>query len=410
MRYHHDISGGFTKTGVSEATFRTAMEKAGAASIDAALAPHAAALIDHAGHDTILTTAQNIRNKFSNLVILGTGGSALCGHALTGIRELEYHYHRKGTRLHFMDNVDPHGFRCLFDTVKPEETFFLVVSKSGGTLETLAQFNLCLQQAQKTINTPLLKYHFLCISDPKTSALRNIAAKFDIPVVEHVAEIGGRFAIFTNVGLLPAAVAGLDIAAVCKGALEVFANRQAPLEGAVLQTLWMKHGMRNSVLMPYLDRLWHFTSWVRQVWAESLGKGGNGSTPIRAAGTLDQHSQMQLYLDGPRDKFFTLFGLSQHESGDPAIRQAHELDYISGKTLGDVLNASWQGTKQTLIKNAIPTRNITIDALDEATLGALSAHFMLETMFSAELLGINAFDQPAVEEGKVLARAALKGA
>ena len=179
--------------------------------------------------------------------------------------------------------------------------------------------------------------------------------------------------------------------------------------------------------MPYADRLLPMICWLRQVWAESLGKGGHGSTPVRAAGTLDQHSQLQLYLDGPRDKLFTFFALKKchpersegsHAAGDPSafglrmtapfLQQDPSLRYMYGRTLEDIIEASERATRETVVKNGRPVRSITLDRLDEKTLGALAAHFMLETVIAARMLNVNPFDQPAVEEGKALTRKYLQ--
>lgn len=159
--------------------------------------------------------------------------------------------------------------------------------------------------------------------------------------------------------------------------------------------------------MPYVDRLANFGLWFQQLWAESLGKNGTGSTPIRAMGTRDQHSQMQLYLDGPRDKLFTLMTLDVAGEGrliSNALVKEPQLAYLQRRRMGDLLDAEQRATAQTLVNNGCPMREFQLERLDEEVMGALLMHFMLETIISAGLLGVNAFDQPAVEEGKVLAR------
>jgi len=159
--------------------------------------------------------------------------------------------------------------------------------------------------------------------------------------------------------------------------------------------------------MPYVDRLAYFGLWFRQLWAESLGKDGKGTTPIRAMGTVDQHSQLQLYLAGPRDKLFTLVTLDAAGSGgtvSAAFAEQPALGYLAGRTMGDLLDAEQRATAASLVRQGRPTRILHLARLDEASLGALLMHFMLETIIAADLLGVDAFDQPAVEEGKVLAR------
>ena len=168
-----------------------------------------------------------------------------------------------------------------------------------------------------------------------------------------------------------------------------------------------ERGLANTVLMPYCDRLDAFALWYRQLWAESLGKDGAGTTPIRALGPVDQHSQLQLYLDGPRDKMFTLVTLDCAGDGpriDAALADDPALQYLGGRTMGDLLDAEQRATAESLARRGRPARRFHLDRLDETTLGALLMHFMLETIIAADLLGVDAFDQPAVEQGKVLAR------
>jgi glucose-6-phosphate isomerase len=209
---------------------------------------------------------------------------------------------------------------------------------------------------------------------------------------------------------------GLDVAALRAGAGEVLEatlgasepRASAPAIGAAINVgLSEARGINTTVVMPYLDRLAHFGLWFRQLWAESLGKDGKGTTPVRAMGTVDQHSQLQLYLSGPADKMFTVVTSDVAGTGatvSPQLASDPSLAYVAGKRMGDLLDAEQRATAQTLIRNGRPTRLIHVPRLDEKSLGALLMHFMLETIIAADLLGINAFDQPAVEEGKVLAR------
>ena len=167
-----------------------------------------------------------------------------------------------------------------------------------------------------------------------------------------------------------------------------------------------------AVLMPYADALAPFGSWFRQLWAESLGKGGSGTTPITALGAVDQHSQLQLYLDGPPDKFYTLILLDRDGTGewvDPRTAGDRELGYLAGRTMGDLFAAEQEATVETLARHARPVRVLRLTRLDERAMGALFMHFMLETIIAAELAGVDPFDQPAVEEGKRLARDRLAG-
>ena len=185
----------------------------------------------------------------------------------------------------------------------------------------------------------------------------------------------------------------------------------APAVGAVLAVgLAQYNGITASVLMPYLDRLENFAKWYRQLWAESLGKDGKGTTPINALGTIDQHSQLQLYLDGPKDKFFTLIISEVIQKGGllpKDLISLPELEFLAGRGIGDLMAAEQQATIETLVAHNCPTRVLEIRNLDEYTLGALMMHFMLETIIAGHLMGVNPFGQPAVDEGKKLAQKIL---
>ncbi len=232
----------------------------------------------------------------------------------------------------------------------------------------------------------------------------------------HDPALGGRFSVFSVVGLLPAAIAGADPAALREGAAEVLdsslvpdhPDTAQPAVGAALQVgLLNERLVTQSVLMPYMDRLREFTLWYRQLWAESLGKEGGGTTPIAALGTVDQHSQLQLYLDGPADKLFTIVHSRTHNEGpriasDLAGKEA--LGYLAGRTMGDLMDAEARATIETLIAHGRPVREIEVRRLDARTLGGLLMHYMLETVIAAHLLGVDPYVQPAVEEGKRLAR------
>jgi glucose-6-phosphate isomerase len=362
----------------------------------------------------------------SDIVILGTGGSSLSGqtlaqlafYAVPGVGAL-----RAAPRLHFIDNLDPVSFETMLAKLPLATTHFVAISKSGGTAETLMQTIACLSALKKSGLEA--RTSFLGISEParlaKRNGLRDLLVKHQVPMLDHDPNVGGRFSALTNVGLLPAAVFGLDIAAIRKGAASALAPvlakkpaAQVPAAtGAALAVaLAESKGKSIGVMMAYADRLERFTRWYVQLWAESLGKNGKGTTPVAAIGPVDQHSQVQLYLGGPRDKLFTIVsvagaGLGPRMDGELASL-AGEPDF-AGKTVGDLVAAEARATAETLAKNGCPVRRIELAKLDEVSLGELLMHFMLETIIAAHLLGLDAFDQPAVEEGKVLAKKYLTG-
>jgi glucose-6-phosphate isomerase len=357
----------------------------------------------------------------SDIVFLGTGGSSLggqalaqlAGHAVPGIGLL-----RDGPRLHFMDNLDPETYRALLERLPLAQTRFVAVSKSGGTGETLMQVMAALDAVKRARLEAQIPALFLGLSEPardgKPNGLRALLGAHKVALLEHHSGVGGRFSVLTNVGLLPAAAVGLDIAAIRAGAAAALApvlDQRAPSEvpAAVGAALSVALGRRKpiAVMLAYADRLERFTRWFVQLWAESLGKDRKGTTPIAALGPVDQHSQLQLFIAGPRDKLFTIVtvgsaGRGPRISADLA-RLAGEPDF-AGKTLGDLVAAQGRATTETLARNGCPVRTFRLERLDETSLGELLMHFMLETIIAARLIGVDPFDQPAVEEGKVLAK------
>ena len=367
----------------------------------------------------ILGYARLLRENTTDIVFLGTGGSSLGGQTLAqlaGYAVPALGALRKPT-LHFIDNLDPSTFSGMLEQLPLATTRFVSISKSGGTAETLMQTAAAL--AALAGRNP--HDHFLGISEAakagKANGLRDLLSPHDIPMLEHDPGVGGRFSVLSNVGLLPAAVCGLDIGAIRSGAATALApvldgKKPDDVPAAVGAALNIAVGKPIAVMMAYADRLEKFTKWYVQLWAESLGKDGKGTTPIAALGPVDQHSQLQLYIAGPRDKLFTIVTVGASGRG-PRIdmelaKRAHEPG-LGGKTIGDLIAAQGRATAETLAKNGCPVRTIYIDTLDEAALGELLMHFMLETIIAAHLLNVDPYDQPAVEEGKVLAKKYLAG-
>lgn len=364
--------------------------------------------------------AATLMETCSHVVVLGTGGSSLGGQTLNALVDRGFGPPAGRPQLIFLDNVDPDSFSALFTSVDLSRLGVIAISKSGGTAETLCQFAILLHALLREVDEARLAARVAVVTEPKDSPLKALAARFRLPVLDHDTGVGGRFSVLTNVGLLPACLAGLDLEALRGGAAAVLdatlsgatAEGAAPAVGAAVSIgLQRANGVTQTVLMPYLDRLAHFGLWYRQIWAESLGKDGKGTTPIRAMGTVDQHSQLQLYLAGPWDKMFSVLRMDTQSEGrrvDPDLLDDPRLNYLAGRRMGDLLDAEARATADTLIRNGRPTRQILIDTLDEETLGGLFMHFMLETILAAHLLEVDPFDQPAVEEGKVLAREYLE--
>lgn len=352
--------------------------------------------------------ADRLRETCSDILIIGTGGSSLGARTLCALQTTSE------PSLHFLENVDPHGVDALLARLTPEKTGTLFVSKSGGTLETIALTMVVQSWLLKHSGPRALSHRSFAIVERGDNPLYRLTQRYDIPVIAHDPYVGGRYSVFSSVGLLPAIIAGLDPIAIREGAQDLIAKSLAtpesasPVEGAALAAaLADEHDISISVLMPYRDRLSDLALWYRQLWAESLGKNGRGTTPVQASGTVDQHSQLQLYLDGPADKLITL--VTSPAAGDgmiipPAFARNAGLDHLSGRCVGDLLDASSDATAKALTDKGRPLREIRIPRLDEFALGGLMMHFILETLLTAHLWKVDPFGQPAVESGKVLAR------
>lgn len=362
--------------------------------------------------------AQRYR-RFSDVLILGTGGSSLGGRALYEMAATESD--AGAPTLHIITNVDPFVFDRLISRLDFGKTGVIVISKSGGTTETMMQFLAVLPRLRAQIGDAALAEHVTLITEPDPRPLRALGERFGLPVLDHDPAVGGRYSVLSLVGMLPTMIAGLDAAAVRAGAeallsraLDPTARPQdlAPALGAAVSVgLHRRRGVGASVMLAYSDRLGSLARWYRQLWAESLGKQGQGTTPIYGTGPVDQHSQLQLWLDGPADKMFTVLGGPKEAVGaglDPDLVIDPALSYMAGRTLGDLMDASRRATAETLAARGRPVRLIEMQRIDEAAMGALMMHFMLETVLAADLMGVDPFDQPAVEQGKVLIRRYLQ--
>ena len=344
------------------------------------------------------------RTRYRRLVVLGTGGANLGGQALAATGS-------ERDRLLFLDNGDGDRLDRVLSGPDLDSTGFLVISKSGATAETLAQALLVLDSAGSEAVT--------VVTQPGDSPARRLAARFGLPLLDHDPALGGRYSALSLVGLLPALFAGADGEAARAGAHTVLSEaleapspaRSAPAVGAALAVATMQAWPAASmVLMPYGPNLHALGLWYRQLWAESLGKDGRGSTPILAPGPVDQHSQLQLFLDGPGGNLFTIL-----EAPDPTPRRvdaalAEEVGagYLGGRTMGELIAAQARATAAMLTDAGRPVRRLSLPAADARALGGLMMHFMLETVVAAHLLGVDPFDQPAVEQGKVLVRRDLE--
>ncbi|WCL55136.1 hypothetical protein [Gimibacter soli] len=375
-----------------------------------ALPPFARRTGEDQDHAAIEALAHEIQRGFKELVVLGTGGSSLGAQAALAIARYRP---STGVTVHTPDSLCPFEMDRLFATLDPNETHVLSISKSGTTAETLAQLLAFRAWLEPQTKRPL-KDHFSFITEPKPSALRAYGEALGSHIVEHPLDVGGRFSVLTTVGMVPVAAAGLSVKGFRHGAHEIYKavgsvpeTTAAVIGAALTHTLAEHRGVTQVLLMAYADALRAFTRWHGQLWAESLGKDGKGTTPIRAVGPVDQHSQLQLFLDGPDDKFSTFIVVPSYGKGprlDPKAAKDNGLDYMAGRTIGDTVTCQARATQDALRARGRIIRQLTINALDEENIGALFMSFMLETVVMAHLMGVDAFDQPAVEESKILTR------
>ena len=358
--------------------------------------------------------AERLRADFARVIVMATGGASLGGQCLTALAA-----DPGGTPLAFLDSLDGGALDSALDPALIGATAFLVISKSGATAETAAQALAALAALREAGLRPAR--HMLVVTEPGARPLRALAEAHGVPVLDHPPGLGGRYSVLSVTGALPAMIAGLDVAAIRAGAaaalhaaLETPApERCEPCLGAALHLALTRHlGISHSVVMPYAARLERLGAWTAQLWAESLGKEGRGTTPLAALGPRDQHSLLQLFLDGPRDKLFTLIVAERGDQGpriDPGLADGAGLGYIGAHTIGEIVGCEARATAETLARRGRPVRRFDIRCIDEHSLGALLMHFMLETVITAWTSGVDPFDQPAVEEGKALTRAALEG-
>ena len=370
----------------------------------------------------IQKTAQKIRAEYEYFVVLGIGGSALGPIAVQqALTHLHYNdlprEKRGGPKFYVEDNVDPERMAALLDVIEPDKTMFNVVTKSGATSETMTQY-LIVADLLKIKYGKKLSDHIVATTDEKKGNLVKLVREEGFQSYVIPDGVGGRFSELCPVGLLPAAVLGVDIAALLDGARAMDElcrqpdfRRNPALMAAALAFVTMKRGKNISVMMPYADSLKYMADWYCQLWAESLGKAtdndGNpvyaGQTPVKSLGVTDQHSQVQLYTEGPFDKVVTFLGVEQYRTtfaipeGCADIPDVH---FLSGHTMNELITAERLATEYALLKAKRPSATILLPEVNAFYLGELLYFFEMQTAYAGELLHINTYNQPGVEEGK----------
>ena len=353
-------------------------------------------------NSTIVQTTEFIKNK-KKFVVFGTGGSNLGARALinTSIKQSE--------NILFFDNIDPLFFQNQVVALDIETTGFIVISKSGTTPETLSQLGCLINIANEKNILNIFYKNTMCITESKDSPLFNIAKKNNCLLLEHKNNIGGRYSVFSNVGMVPAILAGLDVKKIHQGVISVLNQNDFIdlFKFAQIFKFCKSNNFSSNVLMTYSDGLNYFGKWYLQLWAESIGKKNRGVTVLHATGTTDQHSQLQLYLDGPKDKFFTFIKSNYKSKGlniNSQIMKAESVDYLVDKKMGDLMHAEQDATIDTFRLNNYKFREILIDIIDEESIGTLMANSMIETIAACVYFDVDPFDQPAVEQGKKLTK------
>ncbi len=353
-----------------------------------------------------------------DIVIFGTGGSSLGAQAISQAMMLT-RSEKTLPRIHFFDNLETPWMERTLAKMDPRHTRYLVISKSGSTPEVLFQLIHALDSLKRAGLGDRANRHIVVLTEPTPETdnpLRAIAALHDLMVVDHHPGIGGRYSVLSSVGSLPAMLFGMDPMRIREGAASVLQpllggrdlDEVHPAKAAFTYLALEKRQPINSVvMMPYSSRLRLLAAWFQQLWAESLGKNGQGSQPVTAIGPVDQHSQLQLYLDGPDDKLYTIIMLNTRGRGlrmPKGYAHLPKLELLAGRTIGDMTDCQQRATAETLASRGRPVRTFFLDKVDERTLGALFMHFMLETILVGYMKGINPFDQPAVELSKNLTR------
>lgn len=322
--------------------------------------------------------------RYQHYIVLGIGGSSLSGQAIKCMS--------RSDKITFLDNICPNEF-CEQINVPLDETGIIVISKSGETIETLAQLDIVLQRSSDKAK----QKNFLVITENKPSTLKRICDDYQMLFVDHPSDIGGRFSVFSPVGLLPAYIMGVDLSIMKQGAIDAIKSKEY-IEGSLFST---NDKYLNQVFFTYSSRLKKFGEWIAQLYAESSGKDETGITPLLAIGTTDQHSQLQLYLGGPKDKAYTFFiedskHLQKFSNNLP-------IETLHGHTLNDLFLAEAYATVEAIKQNGSHVRIFECGNITAYELGWLFMHFMLEIIYSCNRLKVDPFGQPHVEIGKKLA-------
>lgn len=372
--------------------------------------------------EEILETAKAVRKNFKYFVVLGIGGSALGPIAVfQALKHLHYNdlpdRKRGGPKFYVEDNVDPERMSALFDVIEPEKTMFNVITKSGSTSETMSQYLIIWNMLKEKFGVDA-KNHMIATTSQNSGNLIKIAKAEGLKTFFIPDSVGGRFSELCPVGLLPAAVLGINIKNMLKGAAymdkicsKADYKKNPAMAFAILQYLAINQGKNISVMMPYADGLRYMADWYCQLWAESLGKAVKkdgspaftGQTPVKSLGVTDQHSQVQLYTEGPFDKVVTFLAVDEYRKEVVIPNGCEEfpnVNFLCGHTMNELISTEMKATEYALTKKQRLNNTIYLPELNEFTLGELMFMLELATAYIGEMFGIDTYNQPGVEEGK----------
>lgn len=367
--------------------------------------------------------AAHVRKKADALVVFGIGGSALGTKAVAwSLLHLNHNHLKrrrrdKAPKIYVEDNIDPEGLNALLEIIDLKKTYFNFVSKSGETCETLSQFLLIYNYLKKELGKKKAKERIIITTSVGSGSLYDVALKEGFKIFNIPKGVGGRFSVLSTVGLVPLAIVGIDIRMLLKGAAEMDASVSNPdiyknpaLFAAYAHYKGMKNGKNISVMMPYSEALKFISDFYAQLWAESLGKALSndgqtinvGQTPVKALGVIDQHSQIQLYTEGPFDKIVTILAVEEFRDGleVPTDTEISDFAYLKGHTFSNIMHAERKATAYALTKAKRCNYTIYLPCVCEYTIGELLTYFMYQTTFAAAMINVNPFNQPGVEEGK----------
>ncbi|MEG0743089.1 MAG: glucose-6-phosphate isomerase [Clostridia bacterium] len=375
-------------------------------------------------------TAEHVRKEFDAFVVLGIGGSAL---GPTAIQQALNHLHynelpaekRGGPRLYVEDNIDPERMAALLDVVDVQKTCFNVITKSGATAETMSQYLIISELLKKQVGEGWQR-HIIATTDKEKGNLIKLAKQEGFDLFQIPDSVGGRFSELTPVGLLPAAVCGINIRDMLAGAAAMdercktddLWHNPALLEATLQYIVMQEMDINIQVIMPYADSLKYMADWFCQLWAESLGKNVTrkgmavnvGQTPTKALGVTDQHSQLQLYTEGPFDKVITLLKVGKFRNEfeiSHGCEEFADVAFLGGKTLNSLIEAERQGTEYALYRCGRMNQTIILPQVNAYTIGQLLFFFEMTTAYAGELLDVDAFNQPGVEGSKIASYAVL---